>query len=114
MVRPELARPRRVYIRQADLDGHGYTAGCDAVRKGRDRAGINHSEHCRKRITDALKETIAGQARLDREGQQEQELFERVRESDEKRRRASAGQEASQPKAKAAPPVAQQKPLTVA
>ena len=43
VVRPEVAPPRRVYIRQAELDAHGYTAGCDAcaaIREGRDRAGI--------------------------------------------------------------------------
>ena len=38
VVRPEVIPPRRVYIRQAELDAHGYTAGCDAcaaIREGR-------------------------------------------------------------------------------
>ena len=117
VVRPEVIPPRRVYIRQAELDAHGYTAGCDAcaaIREGRARAGINHSEHCRKRITDAMKATSAGQARLDREGQREQEFFEKVRESEEKRRKADTSQEASQPKLKETPQSAQRKPLTIA
>ena len=51
---------RRLYIRQTDLDSFGHTAGCEAcaaIREGRSRAGINHTEHCRKRITEAMKET---------------------------------------------------------
>ena len=61
-----------------------------------------------------MKATSAGQARLDREGQREQEFFEKVRESEEKRRKADTSQEASQPKLKETPPSAQRKPLTIA
>ena len=43
--KPELLK--RVYLRQQDLDRHGYTASCpacDLIRAGISREGVNHTE----------------------------------------------------------------------
>ncbi|CAE7805490.1 unnamed protein product [Symbiodinium sp. CCMP2592] len=98
LVRPEVAPFRRTYIRQSDLDKFGYTAGCEAcsaIREGRKRTGINHTEHCRSRIMEALKNTEGGKARLEREEQCESEVFDKVNIAEEEKRKVSTGQEAS-------------------
>ena len=84
---------RRMYIRQSDLEKFGYTGGCEAcsaIREGRDRQGINRSEHCRKRITEAMKSDDAGKVRLERETRREEEYIARVQEEDEKRQTSGA------------------------
>ncbi|CAE7903140.1 unnamed protein product, partial [Symbiodinium sp. KB8] len=118
LARPEVAPP--VYIRQSDLETHGYTAGCEAcaaIREGRRRAGINHSEHCRQRVTEALRETTSGRARLERETQRESEFFEKVHQADEKKRKVSSGQEATptgEPPEGATSASSAARPLTIA
>ena len=55
--RDEPPIPRRGDIRRTDLEDHGYTAnckGCQAILKGKARQG--HSEECRKRMEDLLKD----------------------------------------------------------
>ena len=107
---------RRMYIRQSDLDTFGYTGGCEAcaaIREGRDRQGINHSELCRTRIQEALKGTALGKSRLERESQRETEFFTKVHEAEEKKRRvadegAQGSSEPSQPSRPA--PLATSKP----
>ncbi|CAE6933232.1 RE2 [Symbiodinium sp. CCMP2592] len=115
LVKPEVAPFRRTYIRQSDLDKFGYTAGCEAcsaIREGRRRTGINHTEHCRSRIMEALKDSESGKARLEREEQRESEFFDKVNTAEEKKRKVSTGQEAS---SSIEPPVAQpSRPLTIA
>ena len=114
---------RRMHIRQSDLDTFGYTGGCEAcaaIREGRDRQGINHSELCRTRIQEALKGTALGKSRLERESQRETEFFTKVHEAEEmkkeeekKRRVADEGvqgsSEPSQP-SRLPTPVATSKP----
>ena len=49
---------RRMYLRKQDFARYGHTAGCEAcsaIREGRSRSGILHSEPCRKRILEALR-----------------------------------------------------------
>lgn len=84
---------RRLYIRQADLELHGCTGGCEAcaaIREGRSRSGILHSEHCRKRLVEALKATSAGQLRLEREREKEELYIAKVIEEDDKKRKQDA------------------------
>ena len=120
LARPEVAPFRRVYIRQSDLETHGYTAGCEAcaaIREGRSRAGINHSEHCRQRVTEALRETTSGRARLERETQRESEFFEKVHQVEEKKRKVSSVQEATptgEPPEGATSASSAARPLTIA
>ena len=120
LARPEVAPFRRVYIRQSDLETHGYTAGCEAcaaIREGRSRAGINHSEHCRQRVTEALRETTSGRARLERETQRESEFFEKVHQAEEKKRKVSSVQEATptgEPPEGATSASSAARPLTIA
>ena len=120
LARPEVAPFRRVYIRQSDLETHGYTAGCEAcaaIREGRSRAGINHNEHCRQRVTEALRETTSGRARLERETQRESEFFEKVHQAEEKKRKVSSVQEATptgEPPEGATSASSAARPLTIA
>ena len=75
---------RRVYIRQTDLDSHGYTAGCpacDAIRTGYSREGILHSESCRSRVVGKLGESEEGRKRL--EAAKRSELPKRFRKAEE-------------------------------
>ena len=63
--RPEL--PKRVYLRQQDLDRHGYTASCpacDLIRAGISREGVNHTEFCRNRVVTEMGKTEEGKKRL--------------------------------------------------
>ena len=57
--------PRRMQINRKDLDEYGYTdgcAGCQATRAGLPRR--LHSEACRNRLMEALRETPEGQRRI--------------------------------------------------
>ena len=87
---------RRMYLRKADFDKHGYTAGCnacDALREGRSRAGIIHSEHCRKRLIDLLKDTSDGQERLQANADREERFLARAVEQADKRLKSEAQKE---------------------
>ena len=80
---------RRVYIRQTDLDSHGYTAGCpacDAIRTGYSREGILHSESCRSRVVGKLGESEEGRKRL--EATKRSEPPKRFRKAEELKVRA--------------------------
>lgn len=60
--------PRRVYIRQTDLDKHGYSALCPAcslIRLGLPRQGVAHSENCRKRLVQKMAESDEGKKRVE-------------------------------------------------
>ncbi|CAJ1336689.1 unnamed protein product, partial [Effrenium voratum] len=54
---------KRVYIRQTDLDKHGYTAACPAcslIRVGASREGVARSEPCRAHIVGHLEKSEEG------------------------------------------------------
>ena len=58
---------RRIYIRQSDIDNHGFTEHCprcDHIREGRPGKPPNHSEACRDRLTKAIAATPEGAKRL--------------------------------------------------
>ena len=62
---------RRLYIRQDDLDAHGYTQHCPKcqhimVHGSNTPATMSHSTQCHNRITEAIAATPAGRARLDK------------------------------------------------
>ena len=59
---------RRVYLKKGDFEQHGVTkgcAGCAALRRGEKKA-VNHSEACRRRMTDLIKDTPDGAERVER------------------------------------------------
>jgi hypothetical protein len=59
--------PYRVFIRQEDLERHGFTAGCRRcilMREGRNAHGVRHEPACRTRVEQALRD--AGDGRLER------------------------------------------------
>ena len=52
------AVPRRVYLQRGDFEKHGYTQrcpGCVSILKGTTRQA--HSEACRRRMEDLMKDT---------------------------------------------------------
>ena len=56
-----------MYLRQQDLDRHGYTASCpacDLIRAGISREGVNHTEFCRNRVVTEMGKTEEGKKRL--------------------------------------------------
>ena len=62
--KPPVLETRRFRITPTMLEEHGYTDGCDGCQ--RKRAGLRghaaHSEVCRQRVAEALKQTAAGRA----------------------------------------------------
>ena len=58
----------KLCIDQSDLDSYGYTGRCPqcehARKHGKIRPGGNHSDACRTRITECLRDTEAGRRRL--------------------------------------------------
>ena len=62
-------RARQLYIRQQDLDDHGYTdecPRCDAIRKyGPRQATQPHTDACRKRLEAAIAATPEGRKRIE-------------------------------------------------
>ena len=59
---------RRMYIRQEDLDKHGYTQGCPKcdhlLTHGPSTGAIAHSEACRARLMEAIAASPGGKERL--------------------------------------------------
>ena len=94
---PKEEAGRRMYLRKADFDQFGFTAGCsacDALREGRSRAGILHSDHCRDRITSRLKDTPAGKDRLEANLERENKYLARYIEREDTVSKASASSRA--------------------
>ena len=62
------AGARKLRINQSDLDNYGYTDRCPqcehAKKYSNVRPGGNHSEACRARITECLRDIEAGRRRL--------------------------------------------------
>ena len=59
---------RKLRINQSDLDNYGYIDRCPqcehAKKHGKIRPDGNHSDACRARITECLRDTEAGRRRL--------------------------------------------------
>ena len=75
--------PKQVYIREADLEQHGYTVGCrrcGLMRPGQPARGIRRTPACRARIEAAMRE--AGDGRLQRaEQRRDEELARRLEDT---------------------------------
>ena len=59
--------PRRVFIKLADLERHGFTAGCrrcGLMRNGLPALGVKHIDACRTRVEQAMRD--AAHPRLQR------------------------------------------------
>ena len=73
------AQARRLYIKQSDIDNHGYTDGCprcDHLRAyGSEGATMPHSEACRDRLVEAISRTPEGAARLQKAEQRATRYF---------------------------------------
>jgi len=79
--RPEFAEdvynPKRTRIKEEDLKKFGHTVGCPGCRaKSRGLTAQSHTEECRKRIVEKLRE--AGDLRIEKE-RQRFEVARRVR-----------------------------------
>ena len=65
-----VAQVRRVYIRQEDLDRHGYTKGCKRCQNilvyGPKSSTVPHTDECRDRIMAEFAKTEQGRVRLAR------------------------------------------------
>jgi hypothetical protein len=58
-VREEEYNPRRVFIKLADLELHGFTAGCrrcTLMRNGHKSQGVRHLDACRLRVEQAMRD----------------------------------------------------------
>ena len=77
----EVPIPRHVRIHKSDLKAHGFTARCEGCRAAlTGRPSRPHSEECRKRLEQLMKDdpkTKAQQARVDD--------FERVAQEEDKK-----------------------------
>ena len=106
----EESAPRRIMLRRADFYKHGFTDGCRACKvilsgKVPERGGNKlHSEACRTRMEELLKETQDGEVKLKRyRDRVEEEMAKRVEklikeqdaeEQDAKKARTRASSEA--------------------
>lgn len=71
--------PHRVYVKTDVLKQIGYTLGCPgcrALQTGRMRVG--HSDDCRKRAVETMKDTVAGRDRLSAARKREDDLLARA------------------------------------
>ena len=75
-----VAKARRVYIRQKDLEDFGYTDGCKrcdhTIAYGPNKTSVPHTEACRRRLMDEMSKTPAGQARLAQMTERENQFLE--------------------------------------
>ena len=76
--------PKEVYIRPADLERYGYTAGCrrcTLMRDGQPARGVRHTVACRSRVEAAMAD--AGDERLQQaRDRQNQEIARRMEAAD--------------------------------
>jgi thiol-disulfide isomerase/thioredoxin len=59
---------RRFYLTKTDLEKHGYTPGCpacEAIRVGKSRAGIFHTDGCRQRLEAKIAEDPTKKRKLE-------------------------------------------------
>ncbi len=85
--------PHRVHIRLADLELHGFTAGCrrcGLMRNGLPALGVKHLDACRTRVEQAMRD--AAHPRLQRaEGRAQDEVERRAHAAAAGEHRAAAG-----------------------
>ena len=85
---------RRLRINQSDLDKHGYHQDCPQCkhirRHGKARAGITHSDACRKQMIEALSQTEEGRARLQAQEERDQRTGVDIQEQQRERQQAEA------------------------
>ena len=98
----EPPRPRRLKLTKQILEKYGYTENCEQCIHtrafGETKGGVPHTEACRQRINEAMKESLEGQAKLK---QQEEKMVRATY-------RASGAAESGEP----AMPAAPTRPLT--
>ncbi len=90
---------RRFRINKSDLTTHRYTEGCEQCehteRYGQSKGGIGHSDACRARILEAIRQTPRGRSRLD---DYELKINRNIAESIEKADRADKAVRDAQPR----------------
>ena len=92
---------KRTYLTKSDFAKYGYTKGCSAcaaIAGGIGRTGIPHSEECRKRVEEKLKDDPKGKERLSATEEKEMEKIAKEIEKNEKEKiaKATADQKRSQ------------------
>lgn len=97
--------PRKVYVKTDVLSQIGYTPGClgcRAIQSVRPRVG--HSDDCRKRAVDIMKDTVAGRGRLSAARKREDDyLALAVQQTDEKFLKRTKVEESSSSQATSPP-----------
>ncbi len=99
-VRP--AQIRRLRINKTDLDQYGYDDACaqckNIMRYGKAKPGGVHSDHCRAKIIEAMRQTEAGRARLaEQEDRETKAMAEQIEHADHRAREGAAGAPAEGP-----------------
>ena len=85
---------RKLQIRKATLEAHGYTAGCpacDAQKMGANLGGKYHTPQCRKRLEKAMAEDPATRARSQEATKRQTEWLARELERQQKKSRQDNG-----------------------
>ena len=103
--------PKQVYIRDEDLQRHGFTANCRRcmlMREGHAARGVRHTAACRTRIETAMAE--ANDERLRLANQRRDDAVARRLEEVDERRGADRPAEAQPPPAVVHPPAAADAP----
>ncbi len=86
---PSISNPRRLKITLQTLKDYKLTQGCPQCMHikefGEAKPGLSHSESCRKRILEAMAQTDAGRARLEKHEERiDRAIAERIRSADER------------------------------
>jgi hypothetical protein len=87
VVDTQVKEPRKVYITKADAEKHGYTRGCGGCSswfKGLSRQP--HSDVCRKRFEDTMKESAKVQNTAKRKQEFEDKVNKKVKEQQEEKK----------------------------
>ena len=75
-------------MRKLDIERHDFTKGCprcESMRRGEQEISIAHSEACRRRITEAIRETEAGVERIRKQADRQEEALTRALKAEDRR-----------------------------
>ena len=73
--------PRGVYLRKEEFMKYGYTPGCDGcIAAEFGMARRHHSQQCRSRLYEAMKQDEQGRARIEQAQEREMKYFDKVRQ----------------------------------
>jgi hypothetical protein len=84
----DIAKVRKIYIRQADFDAFGYTPACKKCQsilgRGKGETSAPHSDICRARLTAEISKTPEGEARIAQINERaDRFIADRIQEADQ-------------------------------